>query len=80
VHCSSKNQAITNSQCVVRDDDFRGLCVVVFDSDFDDLCFVVVVFGGGDGGLSIVVCDPTGPEQTFPFGQHPMTPLLPVSQ
>jgi hypothetical protein len=38
------------------------------------------VGGGGGGGFLIVVGSPIGPEQIFPLGQHPMTPLLPITQ
>lgn len=50
--------------------------------------FIVGVGGGGGGGTGtvggggplIVVGPPTGPEQTFPLGQHPMIPLLARAQ
>ena len=54
-------------QCIVRTKEYTN-----------SRCAIVV--GGGGGGGGIVLGSPTGPEQIFPLGQHPMIPLLAITQ
>ena len=86
VHC--KNQGIRSSRSVIVVGGGGGGAFVVGGGGGGGLFVVggggggliVVGDGGGGGGLLIVVGGPTGPEQSSPLGQHPMTPLVPTTQ